>query len=120
VADAEAEAANKAEERAKVWKTHNGSNSTSPNTTPNTSVEIVPKDAQPSSISQIDQASSSQTALPDVADGEVSDASCQCSNRVLCHNLLPVLRWSAYALPCVECSGSLQTCLLLDRKAVCR
>ena len=79
MADAEAEAANKAEERAKVWKTHNGSNSTSPNTTPNTSVEIVPKDAQPSSISQIDQASSSQTALPDVADGEVSDASCQCN-----------------------------------------
>ena len=45
VADAEADAAKKAEERAKVWKTHAGSNSTSPNTTPNTSVEIVPRNA---------------------------------------------------------------------------
>ena len=45
MADAEAEAAKKTEERAKVWKTHAGSNSTSPNTTPNTSVEIAPRNS---------------------------------------------------------------------------
>jgi len=71
VTDAEEEAAKKADERAKVWKTHNGSNSTSPNTTPSTSVEIVPKDSQASSANQTEQpASSSKAERSHSADGE--------------------------------------------------
>lgn len=68
VTDAEEEAAKKADERAKVWKTHNGSNSTSPNTTPSTSVEIVPKDSQAGSTEQ--PASSSKAERSHSADGE--------------------------------------------------
>ena len=69
--DAEEEAAKKADERAKVWKTHSGSNSTSPNTTPSTSVEIVPKDSQTSSTSHMEQpASSSKAERSHSADGE--------------------------------------------------
>lgn len=47
VTETEGEATKKTEERAKLWKVNAGSNSnsTSPNTTPSTSVEIVPKDA---------------------------------------------------------------------------
>ncbi|DBA81301.1 TPA: Selenocysteine insertion sequence-binding protein 2 [Trebouxia sp. C0005] len=62
VTDAEEEAAKKADERAKVWKTHNGSNSTSPNTTPSTSVEIVPKDSQAGTTGQKEQPASSSKA----------------------------------------------------------
>ncbi len=69
--DAEEEAAKKADERAKVWKTHNSSNSTSPNTTPSTSVEIVPKDSQAGSTSQTEQpASSSRAERSHSADGQ--------------------------------------------------
>lgn len=72
VTDAEEEATTKAEERAKVWKTQIGSNSTSPNSTPNTSVEIVPKDNQAAGPDQADQAasSSSQAERSHSADGE--------------------------------------------------
>lgn len=65
--DAEAEVTTKAEERAKAWKTSTGSNTTSPNTTPNTSVEIVPKDASASS-SKAEPNPWSHPAEP--ADGE--------------------------------------------------
>jgi len=79
VTDAEEEAAKKADERAKVWKTHNGSNSTSPNTTPSTSVEIVPKDSQAGSTSQMGQpASSSKAERSHSADGESSVRSFLC------------------------------------------
>lgn len=47
--DAETEVTKKAEERAKIWKTKAGSNTTSSNTTPNTSVEIIPKSASATS-----------------------------------------------------------------------
>jgi len=71
VTDAEEEAAKKADEHAKVWKTHNGSNSTSPNTTPSTSVEVVPKDSQAGSANQTEQpASSSKAERSHSADGE--------------------------------------------------
>jgi len=79
VTDAEEEAAQKADERAKVWKTHNGSNSnsTSPNTTPSTSVEIVPKDSQAGSANQTEQpASSSKAERSHSADGESLTLSC--------------------------------------------
>ena len=46
VSDAEAEAVKKNEEKAKVWKTNQPSNSSSVETTPNSSVEIVPKVSQ--------------------------------------------------------------------------
>ncbi|DBA75326.1 TPA: Selenocysteine insertion sequence-binding protein 2 [Trebouxia sp. C0004] len=64
VTDAEEEAVEKADERAKVWKTHNSSNSnsTSPNATPSTSVEIVPKDSQAGSTSQTKQPASPSKA----------------------------------------------------------
>lgn len=53
VTDAEAEAVSKNEERAKVWKTNQPSNSSSIETTPNSSVEVVPKTAQaPASSSE--------------------------------------------------------------------
>lgn len=72
VTDAEEEATSKAEERAKVWKTQIGSNSTSPNSTPNTSVEIVPKDSKAAGRNQADQAASSslQAERSHSADGE--------------------------------------------------
>lgn len=54
VTDAEAEVTNKAEERAKVWKTKADSNTTSSNTTPNTSVEIIPKSASAATSSKTD------------------------------------------------------------------
>ena len=73
VTDAEEEAVKKADERAKVWKTHNGSNSTSnsPNTSPSTSVETVAKDSQAGCTSQTKQpASSSRAERSHSADGE--------------------------------------------------
>lgn len=69
VTDAEAEVTTKAEERAKVWKTGPSSNTTSSNTTPNTSVEIVPKDASASS-SKTEPNPWTHPAEP--ADGEFS------------------------------------------------
>ena len=87
VADAEAEAASKAEERAKVWKTHSGSNSTSPNTsantTPNTSVEILPKGIPVASASQEPKPPVTSQAEPPKADtGELQTLNAMLSETV--------------------------------------
>ena len=71
VTDAEAEAVKKTEDRAKVWKTNNGSTSTSPNTTPNTSIEIVPKDAQTAITDQAGHTSSSLAEAEEAVQGEL-------------------------------------------------
>ena len=69
VSDAEAEAVKKNEEKAKVWKTNQPSNSSSVETTPNSSVEIAPKVSQaPASSSEPRSHSSPVNSKTDADD----------------------------------------------------
>lgn len=80
VADAEEDVVTKNEERAKVWKTNQPSNSSSIETTPNSSVEIVPKTVPaPASNSEPRSHSSplDSQAQPDDVPSELSIA-CIC------------------------------------------
>ena len=69
VSDAEGEAVKKNEEKAKVWKTNQPSNSSSVETTPNSSVEIASKVSQaPASSSEPGSHSSPVDSKTDTDD----------------------------------------------------
>lgn len=78
VSDAEAEAVKKNEEKAKVWKTNQPSNSSSAETTPNSSVEIVPKVPQAPASSSEPRSHSSPVDSKTDADDLPSECRVSC------------------------------------------